>query len=71
MDGVMSPEQDYRIDVFWSDEDEAYVANIPDLKSCSAFGDTSEQALAEVLIAKEAWLEAAREHGKPIPEPSE
>jgi len=37
--------------------------------SCSAFGDTPQEALAEVLVAKEAWLEAARELGKPIPPP--
>ena len=61
--------KDYHINIFWSDEDEGYIADIPDLSSCSAFGDTPQEALAEVLIAKEAWLEAARELGKPIPPP--
>ena len=42
---------------------------MPDLEACSAFGDTPEEALAELQIAKRAWLEVAREHGKPIPEP--
>ncbi|MDP6040884.1 MAG: type II toxin-antitoxin system HicB family antitoxin, partial [Candidatus Latescibacteria bacterium] len=51
------------------EEDEGYIADIPDLAQCSAFGDTPEEALAEVLKAKEAWLEAANQHGKPIPEP--
>ncbi len=60
---------DYLILVFWSEEDQAYIADIPDLKSCSAWGDTPEEAVREVLVAKEAWLEAAREHGKPIPSP--
>lgn len=59
----------YAIVVFWSDEDEAWVADVPDLKSCSAFGDTPEGAVAEVRVAMEAWLAAAREAGKPIPAP--
>ena len=61
--------KDYHINVFWSDEDECYVADIPDLSFCSAFGDTPEEAVAEVERAKKAWLEVARETGKPIPEP--
>jgi predicted RNase H-like HicB family nuclease len=60
---------DYHINIFYSDEDEGYIADIPDLDSCSAFGETPEQALAEVELAKQAWLEAARQSGKPIPEP--
>jgi predicted RNase H-like HicB family nuclease len=60
---------DYHINVFYSDEDDAYVADIPDLKSCSAFGASPEEAVREVLIAKEAWLETARKHRKPIPKP--
>jgi predicted RNase H-like HicB family nuclease len=61
--------KDYHINIFFSEEDGCYVADIPDLEACSAFGDTPEEALAEVEQAKEAWLEAARELGKPIPEP--
>ena len=59
----------YHINIFWSEEDGSYVADIPDLFACSAFGDTPEQALAEVELARENWLAAARETGKPIPEP--
>ena len=59
----------YAIIVFWSDEDAAWVADVPDLKSCSAFGDTPEEAVAEVRIAMEAWLAAARSAGHPIPKP--
>jgi hypothetical protein len=44
------------------------VADVPDLKSCSAFGDTPEVAVAEVRVAMEAWLATAREAGHPIPE---
>lgn len=60
---------DYHINIFPSPEDGGYVADVPDLACCSAFGTTPEEALAEVLRAKAAWLEAAREAGKPIPEP--
>jgi predicted RNase H-like HicB family nuclease len=60
---------DYHINIFCSDEDAAYVADIPDLDSCSAVGATLEEALAAVEIAKEAWLDAAREAGRPIPAP--
>lgn len=55
--------------VFYSEEDGGYIADIPDLKACSAFGDTPEEALREVLIAKQAWLAAAKKHRKPIPPP--
>jgi predicted RNase H-like HicB family nuclease len=60
---------DYHINVFYSEEDAAYVADIPDLEACSAFGATAEEALAEVELAKRAWLTAAREAGRAIPEP--
>ncbi|MDA0365042.1 MAG: type II toxin-antitoxin system HicB family antitoxin [Chloroflexi bacterium] len=62
--------KDYHINLFYSDEDECYVADIPDLEYCSAFGDTPEEALKEVLIAKEGWLATARDAGKPIPTPT-
>jgi len=61
--------KDYHINIFFSDEDGGYIADIPDLQHCPAFGDTPEQALSEALTAKEAWLEAARAEGKSIPEP--
>jgi predicted RNase H-like HicB family nuclease len=61
--------KDYHINVFYSGDDEAYIADIPDLPHCSAFGTTPEEALREVLQAKQAWLEAARASGKPVPEP--
>ena len=61
--------RDYHINVFWSEEDNTYIADIPDLKYCSAYGPTPEAAIREVMIAKEAWLETARANGKPIPRP--
>jgi predicted RNase H-like HicB family nuclease len=62
-------DDDYAILVFYSAEDEGYIADIPDLKYCSAFGETPEEAVREVLIAKGAWLASARELGDPLPEP--
>lgn len=61
--------KDYHINIFHSDADGGYVADIPDLEACSAFGETAEEALRQVEIAKAAWLEAARAEGKPIPPP--
>jgi len=62
--------KDYHINIFFSQEDEGYIADIPDLPMCSAFGTTPREALAEVETAKELWLESARAEGKPIPEPT-
>jgi predicted RNase H-like HicB family nuclease len=61
--------KDYHINVFYSEEDEGYIADIPDLKYCSAFGETPEEAVREVEIAKASWIEAAKAAGKPIPKP--
>ena len=61
--------QDYHINVFYSKDDGGYIADIPDLKFCSAFGETPGHALQEVLRAKDAWLAAAREAKKPVPRP--
>jgi predicted RNase H-like HicB family nuclease len=61
--------KDYHINIFYNDEDGGYIADIPDLDACSAFGATPDEALAEVGRAKHAWLEAARAAGKTAPEP--
>ena len=61
--------KDYHINIFYIEKDGGYIADIPDLKACSAFGETPDQALAEVLVAKETWLAAAKANGKPIPPP--
>lgn len=59
---------DYHISVFYSDEDQGWIAEIPDLPGCSAYGDTPEQAVTEVGIAKVAWLEIAQAQGRSHPE---
>ena len=61
--------KDYHINIFYSQEDEGYVADIPDLTSCSAFGENASEALAEVLKAKDALLQVANEQNKPVPSP--
>jgi predicted RNase H-like HicB family nuclease len=61
--------RDYHINIFFSEEAGGYIADIPDLDSCSAFGDTPEEALAEIEQAKKIWLEATRSQGKPVPKP--
>lgn len=61
--------KDHHINCFSSDEDGGYIADIPDLEACSAFGATPQEALAAVLAARDAWLEAARPTGRPIPPP--
>ena len=59
----------YHINLFWSEADGAWVADVPDLQSCSAFGDSPAEALAEIEQAIEAWLAVASKEGLPIPEP--
>ena len=61
--------KDYHINIFYSEEDEGYIADIPDLRFCSALGSTPEEALRQLQIAKVAWIEAARAEGKPVPPP--
>jgi len=60
----------YPIIVFWSDEDNMWVADAPDLKSCSGLGETAEQAVVELETAIDAWIDCARRAGYPIPPPS-
>ena len=60
----------YRIEVFWSDEDEVWIADVPDLSMCSAHGVAPHEAVAEVEQAIEAWLDAARATGRLVSKPS-
>jgi predicted RNase H-like HicB family nuclease len=61
--------KDYHINIFYSADDMGYIADIPDLKHCSAFGETPKEALKEVLIAKKVWLDTLLEKHKPLPKP--
>jgi predicted RNase H-like HicB family nuclease len=61
----------YPAHIFWSDEDQSFVALAPDLPGCSAVGNTQTEALTELQDAIVAWLEAARKAGNPIPAPSQ
>lgn len=61
--------KDYHINIFFSEEDGGYIADVPDLEFCSAFGKTAAKALAEVERVKKAWLSTARKQRKAIPHP--
>jgi len=59
----------YEIILFWSKEDNAFVADVPELPGCMAHGDTQESALRSIQEAMSGWIEVAQELGRPIPEP--
>lgn len=59
----------YHINLFWSSEDDCWIADVPDLKPCSAHGDTPDEAIANIQNAIALWLENAAERGMAIPEP--
>jgi predicted RNase H-like HicB family nuclease len=59
----------YETIIYWSDADEAFVAEVPELPGCAAHGPTQEAALASAKEAVALWLDTAREFGDPIPEP--
>ncbi|MEW5719192.1 MAG: type II toxin-antitoxin system HicB family antitoxin [Chloroflexota bacterium] len=59
----------YAIGIFYSEEDEGYIAIAPELPGCSAFGETEEQALAEIKVAMELWLDTAQKESRSIPVP--
>jgi predicted RNase H-like HicB family nuclease len=58
----------YHINLFWSDDDDCWIADVPDVKYCSAHGATPEDAAREIQVALGLWLDVAREYGDPIPE---
>jgi len=64
------PVKDYHINCFYSEEDGGWIADIPDLEACSVFGQSPQEAVAEVLKAKEAWLATATAEGRSIPPPT-
>ncbi len=65
----MDPTQHYPVVIFWSEEDQAFLAEVPDLPGCLADGKTQAEALANAAVVVEEWLETARELQRPIPAP--
>ncbi len=59
----------YEVIIYWSEEDEAFVAEVPELPGCAAHGPTQEAALANAQKAIHLWIDTAKEFGDPIPEP--
>jgi len=59
----------YEILIYWSDEDQVFIAEVPELPGCMAHGETQEEALEQAKEAMNLWIETAQEHGDPVPEP--
>src|SRR4051812_11902740 len=60
----------YSTQIAYSDEDQGFIASVPELPGCSAFGETRAEALSEIVPAIEAWISAADAAGNPIPSPT-
>ena len=65
----MKPEYRYEIIIYWSEPDQAFIAEVPELPGCAADGPTYREALENVEIVIREWMETARELGRSIPEP--
>ena len=59
----------YEVVIYWSVEDHAYIAEVPELPGCAADGATYQEALSNVEVIIQEWIETAKEEGRPIPEP--
>ena len=59
----------YEVILYWSDDDQAFIAEVPELPGCAADGSTYEDALANLQVIIQEWIETAKELGRPIPEP--
>lgn len=59
----------YEIIIYWSDEDNAFIAEVPELPGCAAHGSTTKEALASCEEAISLWIDTAREFNRPVPEP--
>ncbi len=66
---MTTPPLKYEVIIYWSEDDEAFIAEIPELAGCAADGPTSGEALANVQVIAQEWIETARDLGRPIPEP--
>jgi predicted RNase H-like HicB family nuclease len=65
----MSDDYRYEIIMYWSEEDHAFIAEVPELPGCAADGQTYQEALANVQVIITEWIETAKELGRPIPKP--
>ncbi len=61
----------YEIIIYWSREDKAFIAEVPELPGCMAHGDTYEDAIRNIKDAIELWIDTAKEYGDPVPQPKE
>ena len=59
----------YEVIIYWSDEDQSFLAEVPELPGCMSDGQTYQEALQNVEVIISEWIETARELGRPIPEP--
>ena len=59
----------YEIIIYWSEEDRAFIAEVPELPGCAADGATYKEALTNVEVIIQEWIETAKELGRPIPQP--
>lgn len=59
----------YEVIIYWSQTDESFIAEMPELPGCMADGETPQEALAQIQVVANEWLETARELNRPIPEP--
>lgn len=65
----MKPEYRYEVIIYWSDEDHAFIAEVPELPGCMSDGATYAEAVESVQVVIREWIETAQELGRPIPEP--
>lgn len=65
----MKPEYRYEVIIYWSDEDQAFIAEVPELPGCAADGATYGEAISNVEVVIREWIETAQELGRPVPEP--
>lgn len=59
----------YEVIIYWSDEDQAFIAEVPELAGCAADGATYQEAISNVQTIIQEWIETAQELGRPIPDP--
>lgn len=65
----MKPDYRYEVIIYWSDEDQAFIAEVPELPGCAADGATYGDAVSAVEVVIEQWIATARELRRPVPEP--